>query len=105
MRHGGDSRGSSYSRRARRAWLLSNFGSGRSCPCRWCGKRLTNKTLTVDRVLPGYLGGSYRRENIVPACWRCNRSRFSKKMTFIPKSYGDYTSKEFDMLMRHEWGC
>jgi len=28
--------------------------------------------LTVDRIVPGVLGGTYRRNNIRPACGTCN---------------------------------
>jgi HNH endonuclease len=28
--------------------------------------------VSVDRIIPGCQGGTYRRENIRPACGRCN---------------------------------
>lgn len=44
--------------------------------CFWCARRLTYRRLEVDRhPLCGHSGGSYRRNNIVPACRRCNASR------------------------------
>lgn len=91
--------GSSYARRARRAWLLETFRADRdvdsfqhmrlpidgvplgmgepACRCYRCGVLLTIETLEVDRIIPGCLGGTYRRNNIRPACGsdlnKCNQ--------------------------------
>ena len=67
----GDRRGNSKSRTVRRAWLLATFGDGVTAPCYRCGVSLDATTLTVDRVVPGCEGGSYRRDNIRPACKPC----------------------------------
>jgi 5-methylcytosine-specific restriction endonuclease McrA len=71
-RHGGDHRGSAASRRARKHWMLSSFGDGVSCRCTHCGKSLDYNTVEADRIVPG---GPYRRENVQPACRRCNLAR------------------------------
>lgn len=118
----GNQRGSSYSRAARRAFLLATYAAdvqvlqitwepghvGRyypssredqaermarldqpaldddwaqaatsytllaTCRCFRCGTLLTDGTLTVDRIIPGCEGGTYRRNNIRPACGPCN---------------------------------
>ncbi len=89
-------RGSSEERRRRKAWLLETFranvdaypssyglreqsirgvplGQGvPACRCYRCGDLLTLETLTVDRRVPKALGGTYRRDNIRPACGTCN---------------------------------
>lgn len=68
-------RGNSVDRARRRAYLLRTFESNRgpgTCRCYRCGELLVDDTLTVDRILPGCLGGRYRRDNIRPACARCN---------------------------------
>lgn len=67
-----NARGSSYSRRIRRAWLLATFGDGETCPCYRCGIELNDSTITADRIIPGCEGGTYRRGNIRPACGPCN---------------------------------
>jgi hypothetical protein len=67
-----NARGSSYDRRARRAYLLAAFGDGEHCPCYRCGVILDDATITVDRVVPGIEGGRYVRSNIRPACARDN---------------------------------
>lgn len=92
-----NARGSVYDRAARRAWLLSTFradhdvieivladgqeplsvavahGEGElACRCYRCGRLLTDRTLTVDRIRPGCDGGTYARTNIRPCCSGCN---------------------------------
>jgi hypothetical protein len=71
-RHGGEKRGSSYARRARKRWMLSHFGDGERCGCVHCGCELDFCTVEADRIVPG---GSYRRENVQPACRQCNLAR------------------------------
>lgn len=67
-------RGNSEDRRRRREWLVRTFGNGRSCPCSACGRRLTVRTVTADRIVPGCDGGRYVRGNIQPMCAFCNSS-------------------------------
>jgi 5-methylcytosine-specific restriction endonuclease McrA len=73
-----NARGNTKDREARRLWLLRSFASDVStssdptCRCYRCGALLTESTLTVDRILPGCQGGKYTRENIRPACSKCN---------------------------------
>lgn len=43
----------------------------RACRCYRCGCLLTYETLTVDRIIPGCKGGTYRRNNIRPSCSSC----------------------------------
>jgi len=76
-RAGGDRRGSSADRKRRREWLVSPAsgfgGDGVTVACYWeCGRELTTVTVEADRIVPG---GSYRRDNIVPACRPCNLAR------------------------------
>lgn len=42
------------------------------CRCYRCGTFLTVDTVSVDRIIPGCKGGTYRRNNIRPACLPCN---------------------------------
>lgn len=91
-------RGSSETRRRRREWLVETYRANRdvtiirlvagtelvvdvnlgtegaqsACRCYRCGLLLTVDTVTVDRILPGCRGGSYRRDNIRPCCSGCN---------------------------------
>jgi len=82
-RAGGEKRGNAANRRARKNWLLGVIkdrtlgwapfgGNGETVPCVFCGELLTFATLEADRIIPG---GSYRRENVQPACRPCNLAR------------------------------
>jgi HNH endonuclease len=65
-------RGSAAQRRKRKQWLLDTFGSGLMVQCAHCTELLTWETLTVDRILPGCMGGTYAKGNIRPCCMPCN---------------------------------
>ena len=91
-----NSRGGSAARSRRRRWLVNTFAADRdiwstwvvndyktreglprggaqaACRCYRCGRLLTCDTVTVDRIIPGCKGGTYRRNNIRPACAACN---------------------------------
>jgi len=85
-RSGGDLRGNSAARKARKGYLLVQFGDGVLCPCIYgCGRVLDCATVEADRIIPGSEGGSYRRENIIPACRRCNAARQDRSLwSFAP---------------------
>lgn len=82
-RAGGDKRGSAAQRRARKGYLLTLWGNGENCQCIYgCGTVLTFETVEADRIIAG---GSYRRENVIPACRECNVSRLDKTLwSFAP---------------------
>lgn len=67
-------RGNTTDRRNRRKWLAETYASDvpGHCRCYRCGVLLTQETLTVDRIIPGALGGTYVRNNIRPCCGACN---------------------------------
>ena len=67
-------RGNTKNRAARRRWLVRAFAAdvANHCRCYRCGALLSEETLTVDRVVPGCKGGKHVRNNIRPACSRCN---------------------------------
>lgn len=69
-------RGNAEDRRRRREWLVTRYASDvpGCCRCYRCGELLTVDTVTVDRIVPGCQGGTYRRDNIRPACGTCNSS-------------------------------
>lgn len=52
--------------------LIGTEGAQPACRCYRCGCLLTAEMVTVDRIKPGCRGGTYRRENIRPACGPCN---------------------------------
>lgn len=76
-----DRRGNNRDRAARKRWLLRTFGGVyggvMKVPCHHCGKPLLLNEVEADRIIPG---GSYRRDNIIPSCRRCNASRGNKPL-------------------------
>ena len=72
MRAGGEKRGNSKDRAARKRWMLAAFGDGTKCPCAHCQAVLDYATVEADRIVPG---ASYARSNVQPACRTCNLSR------------------------------
>lgn len=75
-RSSANERGSSYDRRARKQWLVSPAagygGDGVKVGCWECGVMLSADELIPDRIVPGELGGTYRRANIRPQCPLCS---------------------------------
>jgi 5-methylcytosine-specific restriction endonuclease McrA len=75
-----NNRGSATDRRARKQYLLDQFGDGTTAPCALhvstnCQEAVTFETITVDRhPIPGCEGGRYTRDNIRPACGPCNQT-------------------------------
>lgn len=78
-RAGGDRRGNPRNRRARKIYLLSpkaGFGGdGTKVGCVFCDAVLDYDTVQADRI---EAGGSYRRDNVQPACAPCNKARGNK---------------------------
>lgn len=68
-----NARGNTKDRYERRRWLIEAYEANRPgfCRCYRCGILLTLWSLTVDRVIPGCRGGTYRRNNIRPSCALC----------------------------------
>jgi len=75
MRAGGEIRGNSKDRAARRAKLLSVYGDGHTANCVHCGTAVVNSTMEVDKIIPGSMGGRYVWANIHVSCIPCNRTR------------------------------
>lgn len=80
-----NSRGNATDRRARKQWLLDEFGDGKTAACAFdCGTMVDIDTIYVDRhPVPGCLGGRYVRTNIRPSCGSCN-SRFGATLRSTP---------------------
>lgn len=76
----GGERPNSYQRRARKYYLLVKHGDGQTCPCYFCKSELTFKSLTLDRRKPGSRGGTYAKQNLIPACRGCNIRRGDKSI-------------------------
>lgn len=75
-----NARGGTDERRRRREWLVVTFGDGELVDCSIathpdCWVAMTKWTVSADRwPIPGAEGGTYRRDNIRPACSPCQSS-------------------------------
>lgn len=66
-------RGSSRDRLQRKLYLMEAYACDvpGHVRCYRCGCLLDFDAVTIDRITPGALGGTYRRNNIRPACSPC----------------------------------
>jgi hypothetical protein len=78
-----DSRGSSYARRKRRQAVLDRDGNGTWALCVTCPTAVDAETMRLDRVLPGFLGGTYALENVRPQCERCSERQGGYLRAFL----------------------
>jgi len=55
------------------------------CKCGYCGEEATS----LDHIIPRFRSGSSNRNNLIPACRRCNANKASSKMEdwYIQQSY------------------
>ena len=56
-------------------WKFEQFRLNPKRHCRYCGKRLTVETATVDHIRPKSKGGRNRPRNFSLACWECNQKK------------------------------
>ena len=119
-----NARGNSKDRERRRKWLVETYRANQNalvvaielsdgqvfsgiegcwydrgdpaCRCYRCGVLLTVDTVTVDRIIPGIEGGTYRRDNIRPACDKCNSSTGGKLGAVRLNARTGRSSKEDD---------
>lgn len=94
-RNGGDKRGNTTNRKARKWWLLSPEaghdygmgwvpfgGNGWQVYCiHGCGRLLDFDTVEADRIEPG---GPYARCNVQPSCGACNKARSDNPLWIPP---------------------
>lgn len=46
--------------------------------CQYCGKKLTDKSGTIEHIMPTSRGGKHVWENVAAACWKCNNKKDNK---------------------------
>lgn len=56
-----------------------------NCKCGYCG----NEATSLDHIIPRFRSGSSNRNNLLPACQKCNNQKGSEKMEewYIQQSY------------------
>lgn len=70
-----NARGSTESRRRRKAALLRRDGDGTTAPCWECRIRVTAETMIADRIVPGTRGGTYKLANLRVHCRSCSEEQ------------------------------
>lgn len=65
-------------------WSKSNVKLRDDFKCAYCGKRYSERSLTIDHVLPKSKGGVHSWTNSVTACKSCNQSK-KDNHKIIPK--------------------
>lgn len=53
--------------------------------CRYCGKKSPEAILEVDHVIPLSGGGTDDMDNLVTACYECNRGKGARPLTDVPQ--------------------
>lgn len=49
--------------------------------CRYCGRKAGDVVLEVDHIVPVALGGRSRTDNLIAACFACNRGKRDRMMS------------------------
>lgn len=57
--------------------------------CQYCGRHPPDVVLEVDHVVPVAEGGQNDADNLVAACWDCNRGKGARPLSDIPVSLRD----------------
>jgi 5-methylcytosine-specific restriction endonuclease McrA len=82
--------------------------------CAYCGRNLRghNKELTVDHIIPKYLGGKDTWENCITACMACNTNKGNRTleqagMTLLYQPYqmtvNDYIQKRLELSESYQY--
>jgi hypothetical protein len=78
-------RGNAADRRARRDWLVREYGNDGITLCWRCDVPTLPDEITIDRYpVPGCDGGRYVRGNIRPACALCNSEAGGRTRSTVP---------------------
>lgn len=48
--------------------------------CQYCGRRVPDVTLEVDHIVPKAAGGKDTKDNLITACFECNRGKADKSL-------------------------
>jgi hypothetical protein len=57
--------------------------------CQYCGGHPPKVLLEVDHVIPVAEGGSNAEENLLTACFSCNRGKAAISLSVVPKSLAE----------------
>jgi hypothetical protein len=57
--------------------------------CMYCGCLPNQKVLEVDHITPVSKGGGNHMENLITACFDCNRGKGARELSDVPQSLAD----------------
>ncbi len=57
--------------------------------CQYCGAHPPNVVLECDHIIPVSEGGSDDMDNLVAACFSCNRGKSNISLTLVPRSLAE----------------
>jgi HNH endonuclease len=57
--------------------------------CQYCGRHPPDVLLEVDHVIPRANGGTNALENLITACFDCNRGKGTRPLQASPRSVGE----------------
>jgi len=64
------------------------------CKCGYCGEDATS----LDHIIPRFRSGSSNRNNLIPACRRCNTNKASSKMEEWYEQQEFFTQARMDRI-------
>lgn len=57
--------------------------------CQYCGRHPPDVTLEIDHITPVAAGGTNVEENLITACFDCNRGKAAVPLTVVPRSLAE----------------
>ena len=54
--------------------------------CQYCGRTPPNITLEIDHIIPVKSGGTNDEDNLIVACFDCNRGKSAEHLTTVPET-------------------
>ena len=57
--------------------------------CQYCGRNPPSVVLEVDHIQPVSGGGSDHKDNLITACFDCNRGKGAERLTTIPATVAE----------------
>lgn len=60
-----------------------------SFTCQYCGAHPPSAVLELDHIYPVAEGGDNGQDNLVTACWDCNRGKGARLLSSVPQGLAD----------------
>jgi hypothetical protein len=61
--------------------------------CRYCGKQPPEVILEIDHIIPRIKNGGDENENLITACFDCNRGKGKEGLTVLPQGCDNRSEK------------